>query len=141
MTTSTRRLPVDPARSALMRRIRQRGTKPEDAVAVIARELGLHFRRNVRSLPGSPDLANKTRKWAVFVNGCFWHRHDGCSRTTTPKTNRAFWLAKFAANVARDEAQAKSLRARGFRVVVVWECETRDRERLRRLLMKLGGVQ
>jgi DNA mismatch endonuclease, patch repair protein len=130
--------PVDSARSALMRRVRQRGTKAEDEVAAVLRDLGIRFRRNVRSLPGSPDLANKSRKWAVFVNGCFWHRHQGCVRTTTPTRNRAFWLAKFAANTVRDKAKTMLLRSMGFKVVVVWECETADGARLRRRLGKLG---
>ena len=118
--------PIDPARSALMRRVRQTGTKAEDEVAVLLREFGLRFRRNVKSLPGSPDFANKTNQWAIFVHGCFWHRHEGCRRTTTPTRNREFWLAKFAANVARDKVKARLLRTMGFRVVTIWECETRD---------------
>ena len=65
---------------------------------------GSPYRKNVRSLPGSPDFANKSRKWAVFVHGCFWHRHTGCRRATTPNANRDFWLAKFVANRTRDRA-------------------------------------
>jgi len=131
--------PIDPARSALMRRVRQKGTKAEDEVAEILRQLRLHFRRNVRSLPGSPDFANKTRHWAIFVNGCFWHRHKGCHRTTTPTRNRDFWLEKFAANVERDGIKARLLRAMGFRVVTIWECETRTPTKLRRRLQRLVG--
>src|SRR5262249_2591674 len=74
-------------------------------------------------LPGSPDAANRTRLWAVFVHGCFWHRHDGCVRTTTPKRNRAFWEAKFAANQTRDRRAGLALRRLGYTVVIVWECE------------------
>lgn len=129
--------PTDPARSALMQRVRQKGTKAEDEVAVILRQLGLRFRRNVKSLPGSPDFANKTHQWAIFVHGCFWHRHEGCRRTTTPTRNREFWMAKFAANVARDKVKARLLRTMGFRVVTIWECETRDPVRVRRRLHRL----
>lgn len=126
--------PTDPARSALMRRVRQRGTTPEDAVAVALRDLGIFYRRNVRSLPGSPDFANKARRFAIFVNGCFWHRHPGCPKTTTPTRNRDFWLKKFDQNVARDAAKTAALEAAGFGVIVVWECETKDAEGLRRRL-------
>jgi DNA mismatch endonuclease (patch repair protein) len=129
--------PVDPSRSELMRRVRQRGTKAEDEVGRVLRELGVHFRRNVRTLPGSPDFANKARKWAVFVNGCFWHRHKGCVRTTTPTRNRAFWLAKFAANVARDKRKTQLLQAMGFKVLIVWECEAVEQARVRRRLSSL----
>ena len=115
--------PTDPARSDLMRRVRQKGTKAENQVAQTLRELGLAYRRNVTSLPGSPDFANKSRNWAVFVNGCFWHHHEGCARATIPTRNRAFWTQKFSANRARDAAKTRALRSMGFRVVVIWECE------------------
>lgn len=102
--------------------------------------LGRRFRIHNRDLPGSPDIANRSRKWAVFVHGCFWHRHSGCKRTTTPTRNKEFWLRKFEANVARDVKVQASLRASGYRVVVVWECETEDPNRsraLRKVLAKL----
>ncbi|MCG6206454.1 very short patch repair endonuclease [Rhodopseudomonas sp. HC1] len=134
MSSTACETPVDPMRSALMRRVRQKGTQAEDDVADVLRELGLRFRRNVRTLPGSPDFANKTHHWAIFVNGCFWHRHQGCRRTTTPTRNREFWLAKFAANVKRDGVKARLLRTMGFRVVTIWECETRDLGKVRKRL-------
>jgi DNA mismatch endonuclease (patch repair protein) len=120
-----------------MRRVRRSGTKPEDEVAVVLRKLGIHFRRNVRALPGTPDFANKSRKWAVFVNGCFWHRHDGCVRTTTPTHNRAFWLAKFAANIARDNKKTRLLRAMRFKVIVIWECQAANGAYARKRLLQL----
>ncbi len=112
------------ARAALMGRVRQRNTRPEQAIAAALRDLKAGYRKNVRSLPGSPDFANKSKKWAVFVNGCFWHRHTGCRRATTPKANRDFWLDKFATNRARDARAVRALRRMGFRVAVVWECQT-----------------
>lgn len=128
MTKKTRtKLDVDAETSLRMAGIRQRATAPELAVRAVAARLGLHYRLNNRSLPGSPDLANRTRKWAVFVHGCFWHRHEGCARTTTPTRNRSFWSAKFEANVARDARAVADLRARGFTVVTIWECQTRER--------------
>lgn len=138
MTGASFQSPVDPARSNLMRRVRQRGTAAEDAIALLLRRLGIRYRRNVRTLPGSPDFANKSRKWAIFVNGCFWHRHEGCARATTPRRNREFWIAKFAANVARDQLKAAQLRALGFRVVIVWECEITDSKAMNRRLDRLS---
>ncbi|NVO13639.1 MAG: DNA mismatch endonuclease Vsr [Rhodoplanes sp.] len=122
--------PTDPKRSALMARVRQHGTAAELAVAAALRAAGHAYRLNVRSLPGSPDFANRTRKWAVFVHGCFWHRHPGCKRTTTPKANAAFWQNKFETNQKRDTAAVRALRRAGFRVVIVWECETVDADAL-----------
>ena len=102
--------PTDPARSDLMRRVRQSGTGAELCLAEAFRGLGMRYRKNVKSLPGSPDFANKARKWAIFVNGCFWHHHKGCSRATVPTRNRAFWLSKFEANRLRDEGKTRRLR-------------------------------
>jgi DNA mismatch endonuclease (patch repair protein) len=110
-------------RSRLMGRVRQAKTCPEEAVAVWLRAHQLRYRRNVRSLPGRPDFANKRAGFAIFVHGCFWHRHPGCSRATTPSRNRAFWMDKFAANVTRDAARGAELEQAGFRTITVWECE------------------
>ena len=132
--------PVDPARSELMRRVRQRDTKPEGEVAHALRQLGIHYRRNVRSLPGSPDFANKSRKWAVFVHGCFWHHHSGCKRATIPTRNREFWTEKFASNRARDRAKERSLKAMAFEVIVIWECESSNRAMASRRLQTLGSL-
>jgi len=120
-----------------MSRVRQKGTGGELRVGGALRQLGLAYRRNVRKLPGSPDFANRSRKWAVFVNGCFWHQHPGCGRATMPKTNRRFWETKFSANRLRDLRALRSLRRQGYCVVTVWECETEDAERLRRKLSKI----
>lgn len=103
--------------------------------------LGHRFRVHNRDLPGSPDVANRTRRWAVFVHGCFWHRHEGCPRTTTPSRNRQFWLDKFAANVRRDERVQGQLRELGWKVLVIWECECEDVSRLRRLRRALESVR
>ena len=107
-----------------MGRVRQRNTAPEVRVRRELLTMGRRYRLSNRDLPGSPDIANKTEKWAVFVHGCFWHRHEGCSRTTAPRTNRDFWLRKFAANCKRDERVQTELRNMGFEVAIVWECET-----------------
>jgi DNA mismatch endonuclease (patch repair protein) len=106
-----------------MGRVRQKGTAAEAAIGQTLRALGIAYRKNVRALPGSPDFANRRRRWAVFVQGCFWHRHTACPRATIPKANREFWLKKFARNRARDAAAVRALRRMGFRVVLVWECQ------------------
>jgi len=106
-----------------MSRVRQHGTRAELSVARVLRSLGQHYRLNVRSLPGSPDFANKRRKWAIFVHGCFWHQHTGCPRASVPKRNREFWRNKFIANRRRDASAITALRRLGFKVVVVWECQ------------------
>lgn len=106
-----------------MGRVRQKGTAAEAAIGQTLRALGIAYRTNVRALPGSPDFANRKRRWAVFVQGCFWHRHTGCRRATIPKANRDFWLEKFTRNRARDAAAVRALRIMGFRVVLVWECQ------------------
>lgn len=103
--------------------IRQKGTKVELTVGAVLRELALHYRKNVKQLPGSPDFANRSRRWAVFVNGCFWHHHTGCRKATVPKSNRDFWTAKFHENRRRDARAIMRLRSQGYKVVVIWECE------------------
>lgn len=131
-------LVTDPKRRALMQRVRRSATSAETKVASICRAVGLSYRKNVRSLPGSPDLANKSRQWAVFVNGCFWHNHKGCHRGTVPKRNRSFWLQKLAANRKRDAKKVRQLRAEGYRVLLIWECELADEVRLGWRLSNLG---
>lgn len=127
--------PPSPERSRLLGRVRQKGTAAELAVGEILRRLGFGYRKNVRSLPGSPDFANKRHAWAIFVQGCFWHHHTGCARATIPKANREFWREKFARNRVRDAAAIKALRRANFRVVVVWECGLpRATERLSKIL-------
>jgi len=126
----------DPKRSALMARVRQRGTAPELVVASILRNLGLAYRLNARGLAGSPDFSNRRRGWAIYVHGCFWHQHTGCKHATMPKANEAFWRDKFTTNRRRDAKAIKTLRRDGFRVVMVWECETRAVERLKARLAK-----
>lgn len=120
-----------------MQRVRQRGTSAEKAVASACRKLGISYRLNVKSLPGSPDLANKTHRWAIFVHGCFWHRHQNCTRATTPKRNNSFWVDKFKANRNRDARKLRQLQEAGFKVLVFWECESEDAPLLLRRLSKL----
>lgn len=126
--------------SRRMASVRQGGTAPELAVREALRSLGIRFRTNVRALPGTPDLANVRRGFAILVHGCFWHQHRGCTRATVPTRRRAFWNAKFQANALRDNRVRRALEARGLRVVVVWECETRHPRFQELLARRLGHL-
>lgn len=126
------RIHFDQATSRRMAGVRTRDTSPEMLVRSAVNRAGLRFRVNNRDLPGSPDVANRVRHWAIFVHGCYWHRHAGCSRATTPKRNAVFWRAKFAANVERDARSIRRLRALGFRVATIWECVAADPTKLGR---------
>lgn len=117
-------------RSANMRAVRCRDTKPEIRVRRIAYGLGFRFRLHRSELPGKPDVVFIGRKKAIFVHGCFWHQHSGCKRATMPKSNTAFWSAKLFRNVQRDAEHLKNLKAAGWKAFVVWECETIDASRL-----------
>lgn len=110
-------------RSVIMSRIRGKNTKPEMIVRRAAHSLGLRFRLHRKDLPGSPDLFFVRRRKAMFVHGCFWHRHSECRKAYTPKSNADFWQQKFARNVERDAAAQAKLRAAGWDPVIVWECE------------------
>jgi DNA mismatch endonuclease (patch repair protein) len=121
-------------RSQMMARIRSENTRPEILTRAAVHALGFRFRKHVSSLPGKPDLANKTRRWAIFVHGCFWHSHRGCKLASDPKSNRQYWGEKLKRNKARDADKIATLRALGFKVLVVWECDVRDGSRLNKAL-------
>lgn len=133
--------PVDSVRQRIMKSVRSRNTRPELAVRRFLHGAGLRYRLHDRSLPGSPDLVFRTYRAVVFVHGCFWHRHPGCSRATTLKTRTDFWRAKFDANVVRDQAAIAALEEQGWRVLVVWECSTRSAIDLARVLSPLFGLR
>ena len=111
-------------RSWNMGRIRSDNTAPEIRVRSALHRLGFRFRLHVKALPGKPDIVLPKWKHAVFVHGCFWHRHDGCKCAYTPKTRTEFWEEKFRQNILRDEAALLQLRRMGWEVSIVWECET-----------------
>ena len=125
-------------RSALMARIRGVDTKPELFVRRALHGQGYRFRLHGRGLPGKPDIVFKKRKRAVFIHGCFWHRH-GCKRTTHPKSRRDYWQDKFAKNVARDRRNTALLADDGWDVFVAWECEIDSDETLLQRLMEFLG--
>jgi DNA mismatch endonuclease (patch repair protein) len=121
---------VAPAvRSRMMSGIRGKNTLPELAVRSAAHRLGLRFRLHRRDLPGKPDLVFPKYWTVLFVHGCFWHRH-GCGLAATPKTRPEFWATKFDDNVKRDARNRGLLEALGWRVVEIWECETRNQGQL-----------
>ncbi len=125
-----------------MSAVRQKNTGPETIVRQILHGLGLRFRLHRKDLPGTPDIVLPKHRTVVCVHGCFWHRHGGCSKTTTPKTRVEFWQEKFDRNVDRDLRNESALLDQGWSVLVVWECEIRDRaclrERLSRVFTPLG---
>ena len=118
---------IDPERrSANMARVRGKDTGPELRVRRIAHLMGYRFRLHRKDLPGRPDLVFPKYRLAVFVHGCFWHRHEGCLRASTPATRAEFWQSKFKANIARDEQQVRALHSQGWDVLVLWECDLKD---------------
>jgi DNA mismatch endonuclease (patch repair protein) len=123
-------------RSRMMGKIKGRNTKPEMVVRSLCHTMGLRFRLHRKDLPGSPDLVFPKYRLCLFVHGCFWHRHPGCKYAYTPKTRLDFWLPKLQRNVERDREKEEALRDLGWRVEVVWECETKDLARLQDMLLK-----
>jgi len=117
-----------------MSRVRGKNTKPEMQVRRIAYAMGLRFRLHRKDFPGTPDLIFPRRRIALFVHGCFWHRHPGCRKATPPSS--AFWADKFASNVKRDAQVSSDLRKLGWRVVRIWECETKDPLKLTKIIRR-----
>jgi DNA mismatch endonuclease (patch repair protein) len=118
------------SRSDIMRAVKRAHTAPEIVVRQALHALGLRFRLHRRDLPGSPDIVTPKFRTVVFVHGCFWHRHPNCRYATTPKSRQEYWLPKFEANLERDARKEAQLRELGWRVLVVWECETKSLEAL-----------
>lgn len=121
-------------RSERMARVRDRDTKPEKRVRSILHRLGYRFRLHVNKLPGKPDIVLPRHAKAIFVHGCFWHRHGVCRPLSIPENNADFWRRKFEDNVRRDRNKLAALRACGWAVLVVWECQTKDRGKLEKKL-------
>jgi DNA mismatch endonuclease, patch repair protein len=124
-------------RSDIMRQVHSTDTTPERKVRSLLHKLGCRFRIHRPDLPGKPDIVLPRRRTVIFVHGCFWHRHQGCPHATTPASRQEYWLPKFRRTVDRDRKNQEELRERGWNVVVVWECETKD---LKKLAEKIGGL-
>lgn len=120
-------------RSYNMSRIKGKKTKPEEVVAKYLFANGFRYRRNVKGLPGTPDIVLKKYRTVIFVNGCFWHCHEGCKWFVLPETNAEFWKKKFDCNRERDKQNYKKLQDDGWNVIIVWECEIRHNDRNKRL--------
>jgi DNA mismatch endonuclease (patch repair protein) len=121
-------------RSFIMRMVKTSDTKPELAVRKLLHGMGFRFRLRNNHLPGKPDVVLPRWRAVVLIHGCFWHRHRGCRKATTPKTKTAYWLKKFQENVRRDRIVTRRLESLGWRVCVVWQCELRTPTTLGRRL-------
>lgn len=119
-----------------MSRVRGVDSGPEVIVRSLLHRLGFRFRKNVKILPGKPDIVLKKHNTVIFVHGCFWHMHDGCRRSNIPKSNQDYWKPKLEGNVSRDRKHEVDLKSLGWKVFTVWECETKD---LSKLSAKLKG--
>lgn len=129
-------------RSWNMSRIRGKDTGPERQLRSMLHRAGFRYRLHSAELPGRPDIVLKKFSTAIFVNGCYWHRHPGCRKATTPTTRTEFWQAKFSATVERDIRKTAELMAAGWRVLTVWECEIASQPEavLKRITSELKGA-
>ena len=137
--------PTSEVRSSIMRAVKSKDTSPELSVRRLVHRLGYRFRLYRADLPGKPDLAFVSRQAVIFVNGCFWHGH-GCKRgARLPKTNSGYWISKIARNAKRDQRNLSRLRRAGWRVLIVWECQLTDENkiatRIKRFLDRPGAAK
>jgi DNA mismatch endonuclease (patch repair protein) len=123
-----------------MSRIRSKNTTPELYVRKALISQGLRYRLHVNNLPGKPDIVMTKIRTAIFVNGCFWHQHLDCSRSTTPRTNKSYWRPKLQKNIERQKKALTELKKDNWNVVTVWECEAKDQTLLARKLNKVIQV-
>lgn len=126
-----------------MARIKGRDAKPEMVVRRLLHAMGYRYRLHATELPGKPDIVLRPRRKAIFVHGCFWHRHSdpACKLARLPKSRLDFWLPKLEANRDRDQTNVDRLKAMGWDVLIVWECELREREQLGNKLKRFIGEQ
>ena|SRR2546422_11679747 len=127
-------------RSWNMSRIRGKDTSPEKRVRSQLHRMGYRFRLHRKDLPGNPDVVFVSRRIALFVHGCFWHRHPRCKNCTTPTNNRRFWLNKLEGNAARDKRNQQALNKLGWRTMVIWECQTENTRQLESRLLHLSRL-
>ena len=129
-------------RSYNMSCIRSKNTKPEEIVRKYLFSKGFRYRKNDARLPGKPDVVLPKYKTVIFVNGCFWHKHEGCKYFVWPKNNADFWKTKISANVERDQRNYTALQEMGWKVILVWECELKKdvcEKRLEKLCEEIKG--
>ena len=120
-----------------MSRIRSVDTKPELIVRKFLFNKGFRYRTHDKTLPGKPDIANKKKKIAVFIHGCFWHQHEGCKRATMPKSNKDYWIKKLENNKLHFQSIFDELLSKKYNVFVIWECEVKNQEKLNKLYKDL----
>lgn len=123
-------------RSRVMAKVKSRDTKPEKKVRSLLFSLGFRFRLCQKNLPGKPDIVLKKYKTVIFVHGCFWHGHENCKNARIPKSNVEFWKNKIERNKQRFAEVSRQLQEQGWKVVVIWECETKDMKKLKMILIK-----
>lgn len=123
-------------RSRVMAKIKSRDTKPEKKVRSLLFSLGFRFRLCQKNLPGKPDIVLKKYRTVIFVHGCFWHGHENCKNARIPKSNVEFWKNKIERNKQRFAEVSRQLQEQGWKVVVIWECETKDMKKLKMILVK-----
>ncbi|UXJ50814.1 very short patch repair endonuclease [Pseudomonas citronellolis] len=121
-------------RQLCMRHNKSKNTRPELTVRSICHAMGLRFRLHNKKLPGTPDLTLRKYNACIFVHGCFWHAHENCKLSSTPKTRKEYWLDKLSKNVERDKNNISKLIQLGWRVIVIWECETKNPENLKKII-------
>jgi DNA mismatch endonuclease, patch repair protein len=127
-------------RSWNMSRIRSTDTKPEIIVRSLLHHSGYRFSLKLKNLPGKPDIVMPKYKLVIFIHGCYWHRHKGCKNATTPHTRRNWWENKFQENIVRDKRTKKELIKKGWKVIVIWECQVygQTEKVLKRITRKIG---
>lgn len=117
-------------RSEIMARVRSKNSKPELLVRRLVFALGYRYRLHAKDLPGNPDIVFRTSQKAIFVHGCFWHRHTNCNLARLPKSRLGFWVPKLEGNRTRDKRNSRALSRKGWKVLTIWECQVKRRERL-----------
>ena len=128
---------ISSARSKNMSAIKSKNTKPEIEVRKLLHSMGFRFRLHRKDLPGSPDIFLPKFKTVIFVHGCFWHRHENCKYSSTPKTRVQFWEKKFNSNILRDLENQKKIKDKGLRSIIIWECELKNKKELEKKLFDI----
>ena len=128
-------------RSYNMSRVKGKDTKPEEIVRKYLFSQGFRYRKNDKRLPGKPDIVLPKYKTVIFVNGCFWHKHEGCKYFVLPKSNSEFWKEKIESNIVRDKKQYEELKNAGWHVIIVWECELKKKQRMDTLERLVTEIQ
>ena len=128
-------------RSYNMSRVKGKDTKPEEIVRKYLFSQGFRYRKNDKRLPGKPDIVLPKYKTVIFVNGCFWHKHEGCKYFVWPKSNSEFWKEKIESNIVRDKKQYEELKNAGWHVIIVWECELKKKQRMDTLEQLVTEIQ